>query len=178
MHQLVQIRSAEVTGKLTEPMLHYLAHWYYPILRELIVLHNTIDCEKLGSIITPSLKNAECKEGVSFLLENSFIIKEDGNYRHTNPQLTTGDEVVSTIVSRYHRESLLLSAEDLSTAPPEYRDISSLILSLSEDSFLKIKKEIQLFRKKLLHIAEEEQQADRVYHIGFQMVPRSKWEEK
>ena len=171
--ELIDIRMSQSAGKLTKPMLHYLSHWYYPVIRELIVLYQTIDAKEVSLLCSPAIDAKKCRETIHFLLENDYITDSDGEFIHTSPILTTGDEVVSNIVNHFHRETLILSADDLTNSPADERDISSLVLSLSKDSFLRIKREIQLFRKRLLNISEEEKGADRVYSIGFQLIPRS-----
>jgi len=171
--QLVQLRADRTTGKLTEPMLHYLSHWYYPVVRELIVLFQTSDPAHITQKIRPAISISDIQKSISFLIDNDYVTEINGEFRHTTPILTTGDEVISNIVNHYHRESLLLSAEDLTDSLLAERDVSSLILSLSEETFLRVKKEIQLFRKKLLQISEDDKSADRVYHLGFQFLPRS-----
>lgn len=170
---LVTLRAEECQGKLTQPMLHYLAKWYYPVVRELIVLRQTTDARTISQAISPTVKPKELKQCIDFLLMNEYIEISHGAYRHKTPILTTGDSIISEIVSHFHKENLLLAADELPSIPLEKRDVSSLILSLSESSFQKIKSEIQLFRKKLLHISEEEKTPDRVYHLGFQLLPRS-----
>lgn len=171
--QLIKLRSENCQGQLTEPMLHYLSRWYYPVIRELIILNQTIDAKDISNQIKPTVPIKEIKTCVDFLIKNEYIAVKKGRYVHTTPILTTGDEVVSDIVSHFHRETLMLTANELTNMPLEERDVSSLILALSKRSFKKIKSEIQVFRKKLLQISEEEKKADRVYHVGFQLVPRS-----
>lgn len=171
--KLITLRSEHCQGQLTKPMLHYLSHWYYPVIRELVILYQTIDARMLSNQIKPAVPIKEIKGCLDFLLKNEYIDVKKGKYVHTSPILTTGDEVVSDIVSHFHRETLMLTANELTNMPLEERDVSSLILALSEASFKKIKGEIQVFRKKLLQISEEEKKADRVYHVGFQLVPRS-----
>lgn len=173
--RLVEIRSQEETKVLSKPMLKYLSHWYIPIIRELIVLCQTDDPKLLANNILPKVNIREIKDSVDFLRANQYVSKaKDGKFIHKSPNLSTGDELVSDIVNSYHRSTLNLSSENLTTSELDERDISSLILSISQDSFDRIKKEIQIFRKKILSISNEDQSPDRVYHLGFQFVPRSR----
>lgn len=171
--QLINLRSEKCQGKLTKPMLHYLSRWFYPVVREMVTLYQTVDSKEVAMQIRPPVSVKEIKQSIDFLLKNEYITVKNGKYIHSTPILTTGDEVVSDIVSHFHRETLMLTAEELTSMPLSERDVSSLIMALSEKTFKKIKSEIQIFRKKLLQISEEEKRADRVYHVGFQLVPRS-----
>lgn len=171
--ELVKFRAEQSQGLLTKPMLHYLSRWFYPVIRELIVLHQTIDPKILSQIIKPKVAIKDITLCIRFLQQNGFIKKVNKEYIHESPILTTGDEIESDIVSHFHRETLMLTAEELTNMPLLERDVSSLILALSDNSFKKVKKEIQLFRKKLLQISEEEKRPNKVYHVGFQLLPRS-----
>ena len=170
---LAKIRQEHSAGQLTVPMLHYLSHWYYPVIRELIVLEQSPDPSYIVKKIRPAVQGSEVGNAISFLMDNGFITHSDGSFKLTTPILTTGDEVISDIVNRFHRENLILAAEDLTSAPLSQRDVSSLVLPLSQETFLLVKQEIQLFRKKLLQISESGLNSDRVYHLGFQLLPRS-----
>jgi uncharacterized protein (TIGR02147 family) len=172
--QLVLLQSERNVGKLTKPMLQYLLHWFYPIIRELITIHQTVNAKVLSKLIEPFVGVKKIETCVEFLMINEYVIFNDQKYLHGTPILTTGDEVVSSIVNHFHRENLILSSEGLTDFPLEERDVSSLVLSLSANTFDRVKTEIQLFRKKLLQISEEEKDnVDRVYHVGFQLLPRS-----
>lgn len=173
--KLVELRSRQETKVLSKPMLRYLSHWYIPVIRELIILHQTDSPKTLSDTILPKVNLAEIKNAIDFLFAGKFITKtKSGGFKHLSPNLSTGDELVSDIVNSYHRETLNLSSENLTSSKLEDRDISSLILSVSQESFDRIKKEIQVFRKKILTISNEDKKPDRVYHLGFQFVPRSK----
>jgi uncharacterized protein (TIGR02147 family) len=88
--------------------------------------------------------------------------------------ISSGDEVQSTILRNYHRRTLGQSMEALNTVNLENRDISSLTLSVSRKTYFAIKKEIQVFRKRLLVMAKEDTGPEMVCLAGFQLIPRSK----
>ncbi len=52
------------------------------------------------------------------------------------------------------------------------RDISCLVMGLSDNAFKSIKTEIQQFRKRLIKIAQDNKEpVNRVYHVNFQIAP-------
>ncbi len=174
---LITLRARKCDGVLTKPMLHYLSRWFYPVIRELVVLKQTIDPKELSRHIKPKVLAKDIDTCIKFLIGNDFISKNGKKLKHSSPILTTGDEIESEVVTHFHKETLMLTAEELYNMPLSERDVSSLVLALSNESFKRIKKEIQIFRKKLLQISEEETKADRVYHVGFQLLSRSNFED-
>ncbi len=173
---LLQKRSRNPELKLADKKLKFYQKWYYPVIRELAPLVDFQDnYHLLGRMAVPRLNGDQACGAVKFLVDNGFLRKgDDGKYEQIDPILTTGDEVLSTFVANYHKHNLELNIEDVDRFSPIDRDISSLVMSVSDENYVKIKEEIQQFRKRLLAISEEKQPLDRVCHIGFQLVPRSK----
>lgn len=162
--------------RLEDRKLKFFQRWYYPVIRELAV---TIDFKDnynlLASIIIPKITAIQVKNAVSYLVENDFIIKKgaNGRYRYTDAVISSGPEVQSAIVTRYHQAVLKQASEALQTIRKEDRDISSITLSVSTETYYSIKKEIQDFRKRLLSIAAEDPNPDMVCLAAFQLLPRS-----
>ena len=96
------------------------------------------------------------------------------HYEQTDRLVTTGDEVHSLAVHNFHLQNLMLAAESIDTVPRNQRDISSVVLSLSQKGFETAKEEIQKFRKKLLELAEKETGVSKVYHANFQIFPTTR----
>ncbi len=162
--------------KLSDKKLKFYQKWYYPVIRELAPL---IDFQEnyhlLGRMAIPRLNGDQAQGAVKFLVENGFLSKMiDGRYKQVDPILSTGDEVLSTFVANYHKSNLELNIDDVDRFDMGERDISSVVMAVSDENYLRIKEEISLFRKRLLAIAEEEQIHEKVCHVGFQLVPRSK----
>ena len=57
-------------------------------------------------------------------------------------------------------------------------DMSTLTLSISEETCRAMKEEIANFRKKLLGMAEKDTSPDRVYELNYQFFPLTKLDEK
>jgi uncharacterized protein (TIGR02147 family) len=69
---------------------------------------------------------------------------------------------------------LKLASNALEQVSTPRRDISTLTAGVSEEGFNIIKKEIQLFRKRLVQLIDEDKNQDRVYQINFQLFPLTK----
>lgn len=161
--------------RLADEQLAYFQHWYYPVIRELATVVNfQNDYALLGKLCNPSITEKQAKTAVSFLIKNKFLVpKINGTYEVADPVVSTSPEVTSTIVRKYHRDTLVQSSELLDTIDPSDRDVSSLTLRVDSDTYSEIKKEIQSFRKRLLHMAKKSKKPTMVCHTGFQLFPRS-----
>jgi uncharacterized protein (TIGR02147 family) len=108
------------------------------------------------------------------LLRLGLLERTENGYRQTDRIITTGDEVQSLAVHNFHLQNMAVAAGSLDSCPAPQRDISCLVVGLSEETFREFKGEIQRFRKKLLDISAREQAPDRVYHVNFHLFPTSK----
>jgi uncharacterized protein (TIGR02147 family) len=176
LRDLLALRNRRGIFRLDDKKLRFFSKWYYPVIRELAVI---LDCKDdfnlLARTCAPRITARQAENAVMYLLKNGFLKKDaDGRYCRTEPVISSGDEVRSTILRNYHRQTLAQSIETLNAVNLENRDISSLTLSVSRKTYFAIKKEIQAFRKRLLVMAREDAGPEMVCHAGFQLIPRSK----
>ena len=83
-----------------------------------------------------------------------------------------------TAIPNYHYEDLVRTAEAYDRHPFERLSMSTLTLSVSKETYLRIKEEIAGLRKKISHLAETDKGPDRVYQLNYQLFPLSRIEEK
>lgn len=161
--------------RLEDEKLKFFQHWYYPLVRELAVLIDfQEDYNLLARKCVPKITPAQAKSAIKFLVEKKFL-KRNGNGRYSLVDyfISTGKEVNSTILRKYHRTTIKQAAEAIDTIKPEKRDISSLTLRVNSETYDQIKSEIQLFRKHLLDLARGSKDPDKVCFVGLQLFPRS-----
>lgn len=172
---MMKIRKGFPQYVISDERLKIFSKWYYPIVRELAVIVDfKEDYNKLGRLVVPRLNAAQARGAVKFLINNGFLNRKPGGFVRVEPVLSTGDDVISTILTEYHKNNLAMNVEDFDLFEIDERDISSLVLSVSENNFNLIREEIRLFRQKLLSIAVDDPEAEKVCYVGFQLVPRSK----
>jgi uncharacterized protein (TIGR02147 family) len=148
--------------------------WYYNTVRELVVtIDFKDDFELLGKMLKPAISARKAREAVKLLERLKFIEKKADRYIQCDPLITSGDEVRSLAISNFHIQNLVLAMSSIDTVASSDRDISCLVLGLSDEGFNLVKDEIKKFRKKLLDIASGEKKVNRVYHINFQAIPVS-----
>jgi uncharacterized protein (TIGR02147 family) len=177
LRDLLALRNRRGISNIDDKKLRFFSKWYYPVIRELAVI---LDCKddfnQLARNCVPRITSQQAKNAVGYLVKNGFLKKNIvGSYVRTEPVISSGDEVKSTVLRNYHRQTLAQSIEALDTVDLENRDVSSLTLSVSRKTYGTIKKEIQEFRKRLLGLAREDTDAEMVCLAGFQLIPRSKF---
>jgi len=181
LKELLKIRSEKTSSALDDKKLKYFEKWYYPVIRDLVgIVENGEDYNALSRMLIPPMSPLQVKRAVAFLLKNGFIKKrDDGNgYIPSEPIVSTPPTVNSTILSQFHKKNLELDIEAFENCSLSDRSISSVIMSVSKETYEKIRLEIQEFRKRLLVLAREDNNPTMVLRVGFQAVPRAKVKKK
>jgi uncharacterized protein (TIGR02147 family) len=180
LRELMELRAQDNELSLQNNQLNFFSKWYYPVILELLTVEAfTGDYKRLANQVIPRISPAQAAGAIRFLLKNDFLKKtEDGNLVPNNPNISTGPEARSTILAHFHRQNLQWCADSLSEVESTERDISSLTLGISYTTYQIVKKEIQDFRRRLMKLAEEDQRAEMVAHVGFQLMPRTKVSKK
>lgn len=173
---LFRIRSSMPEYRLLDKKLNFFRQWYYPVVREIVSL---VDCRDdynlISRMVVPSITSVQAKNAIKFLLKNGFIKKEkSGRYLLTEPFISTGDPIKSTLLARYHHKNLEINQKAVDLVPKELISNSSLTLSVSEKTFHRFRQEIQDFRARLMAITKEDPNPERVFHVGFTVLPRSR----
>jgi|ERR1035437_4701157 uncharacterized protein (TIGR02147 family) len=168
--RLQATRSIErVGGKKTE----YFAHWIHMAVRELAVLSG-MDAAGIAKLLRPPSTVAEVGASLD-LLERLELLKRDpdGQWAYSFPRLTPGD--VDPVVLRTLKRQMILLAQD-KLAQPEGPDtlISSVTISVSKRRISRMREILERTRKELLaETAADEDPADQVLQINFQLFPLS-----
>ncbi len=172
--KLCSYNSRSSSKQLMIQQYDYFNKWYNNSIRELVcTIDFNEDYEKLGRFVKPSISGRDARISVNLLLKLGLIKKDGKRYKQTDKFITTGNEVRSIAVQNFHLQNLNLAGESIDRCPSVEREISSMVIGLSEDGFLKYKNEIQNFRERLLNIADKDKPMERIYHVNFQMFPTS-----
>jgi len=175
LQKLLTLRYSRGEYRLLDKKLQFYEHWYYPVIRELaVILDFKEDYNLLARNCVPRITAVQAENAVVFLVKNGFIKKENtGRYSFVDPAISTGAEVNSIVLRKYHRATIGHFADALDAIPLENRDISSLTMSVSHKTYVAMKKEIQDFRKRLAAMVHEDHRPEMVCLAGFQLIPRS-----
>lgn len=157
--------------RVEHSQFEYFENWYVVAIRELAALPDFSEDPKWirsrlqGKVSLPQIRKA------TRLLERLGFLKRSsrGTLKPSEGTLTTGDEVASLGIYRYHQGMLKKAEEALHKTPPDFRDHSAITFSVSEKKFREIKKRIQEFRKEILSFADDDGKADTVYQMNVQL---------
>ena len=176
LKEMLKLRSADPEFLLRDRRLNFFKRWYYPVVRELVSLTEVRDdFNQVARMVVPTITAEQAENAVKFLEKNGFVRRDaTGRYELSEPFVSSGDVLNSTVLDQYHRANLALNTEALDLVPPDLRSASSLTLTLSEAGFERVRREIRDFRAHLMAIAKEDANPERVFHIGFTALSRSK----
>lgn len=174
--KLIQSKIYKKMNPLKEEQLKYYSHWYQIGVRELSLCTDFIeDSQWIGSQFTPQLSRNEVDEALISLTKLGLLERsESGQLIPTNKNIGTHDEVSSSLVTLYHKQMMDKAKESLDIHSGPEREVSSVCVPVSEDTFKKMKTRIQEFKKELIAIASEDNDPDRVYQMNFQLFPLTK----
>ncbi len=152
----------------------YYSRWYNIVIRELAcIIDWNEDYDLLARSVIPAIKKAEARESVEFLLKTGFLKKENGKYIQSDPAITSGPEVCSLGIRNYNHFMAERARKALDEFPPAERDIQSVTVGISSESFRLIKQEMQEFISRVVRIVDDDKKAERVYNINVHLFPMS-----
>jgi uncharacterized protein (TIGR02147 family) len=151
------------------------AQWYHLAVRSLIdVCEFSSDYAWLARAVYPAISPAQAKKSVALLEKLGFVYRDEtGTYRVTDNAITTGEKVERNALHSFYLSCLKRAGEALDTVPRERRNISGITLGISEKSYAMITEKIQAFRREIAAIADNDEDADRVYQMNFLLFPAS-----
>jgi uncharacterized protein (TIGR02147 family) len=169
------------SSTLLPEQYEYFSRWYYTVVREMLaVLPFKDDYKALAGALRPPIREDQAKKSIAILKKLNLIKKnEKGLYIPCSPVLTTGSLSGSPAVNamnivNFQKEMLKLAATAYDRYPMIKIDLSTLTLSVSEQTFTMMKEELANFRKRLLSMAEKDENPDRVYQLCYNLFPVSK----
>jgi uncharacterized protein (TIGR02147 family) len=154
----------------------YYSQWYNPVICELITaIDFKEDYRRLGNAVIPSISASEAEKSVALLLKLGFISRnENGLFERTSASFTTGPQVRSVAVANYHKAMMQLASESIERFPSSKRDITSVTVSVSEETYKLISEKLQLIRRELLELSESDSEPQKVIQLNLQLFPLSK----
>ncbi len=154
--------------------------WYLLVLRELAcIIPWKGDYGMLARSVNPPISRSEAREGITFLVQKGFLeVGEDGSCMQTNQAITSGSEVASIGIRNFNERMTRRGADAIRTFSQSVRDIRTMIIGISAESYPMIKHEIREFMDRVAQIVDNDRGSDRVYNLGVQMFPVSDFNDK
>jgi uncharacterized protein (TIGR02147 family) len=177
LDRLMAMRKSALTP-IVDDQFSVFSQWYYVYIRDMLCFIDfNGDYAALAQRLDPPIKPEEVQTAISELEKMGLIAKDDqGFYRPVKNIITTGDEAHSVQLAHFQLATMDMAKRSLEKHPAPERDISFVTLTLTRDGFAEVKSEVQMFRKKLLLMAEQEEHADRLYQCNIQLFPVTRQE--
>ncbi len=174
---ILEQRKPSVASKLTTAQYAHYSNWYNEAIRILLTYikfkpTDNLSYRKLGRMISPSISGGQARKAIQQMLDLEMVIIDKGGYVKVAEHITTtGDEVESFFIKRFHQSMISLAAESINRFPANTREISGITMSISENCFKVIKKEIQNTRVRILEAVEMDKDSDSLYQFNVQLFP-------
>jgi len=163
---------------------HLLAHsqylifteWQHLVIRSLIGMHGFAgDFRKLAALVHPPITADVAKASVELLLQCQLLqVDAHGQYTLTHNAITTGDRTSRLALRNFHQNCLREAAASIDRDPPAERNVAGMTLGISRQGYERIVERLNEFRKEIALIAEDDNEADRVYQLDMVLFPMSK----
>ena len=174
---LLELRGRQKTENNEASPLNFFNSWHHAVVFELL---DVVKPQSIGNIqarFSMQLSESDIKKSLELLASINLVEISGENseyYRKTQWDFSLGGAVPGMAIARYHQEMINLAKESLIETPPSQRDISSVTISVGENTLNRIKQDINLFRRYLLFLASETEESDKVMQVNIQFFPLSK----
>ena len=166
----------EVNPRVLNPDLYeFYSTWYYAAIRDTLAIFPLRDeFEQLGRSLKPPISGGEVRRAVK-LLERLGLVRRsnDGVYERTDAVLSTRAADGNTTLIKYLVTMMEQAKRAAVEMPKSERSMSCVGFSVSEETFGRIRREIDDLRARILQMAQEDPHPSRVYHLNMQVFPLS-----
>lgn len=176
LFRMMELRKNTNVNKLLDYQYEFYANWYHAVVRSLIDLFPRLsgDYSALAKMVYPAIRPKQAKKSVELLLRLGLLKKKNREYGISDRRLTTGEEVQSLAVQRFHIETMKLAEQAIKRLPKDKRNMSGLTLGISQAGYDKVRELIYDCQNKIMDVADKDEKADRVYQVNFHAFPVSK----
>lgn len=159
-------------SSMSQQEFSQISNWYYYAILSLAKIPNTpadpsIIARRLG------LQESEVVEALQTLEKMNLIDTQNGRLVRQSSSLSADWKVPSIYLKHFHSQNLSRAERAMFNAPFEAREINSLTVALSKNQYLKIKKQLSSFQKKIMKTLDESSEAEHVYTFAFQLFPQT-----
>jgi uncharacterized protein (TIGR02147 family) len=126
-------------------------------------------------MLDPAITPSEAERAIEILEKTGLIKKlESGMYVQNEATISAAREISSLAIANFQSETIDFAKRALQTLKREERDISTITLTLSQESLQKARDAIATFRATCATIARDEEKPDRVFQCNIQLFPMTR----
>lgn len=171
--ELLKHRNARKTFPLREALFNYTSKWYLSVLRGIVGLPDfKEDARMISNLLHPTITPSEIQRGFDDLIKLGLLTRdENGKLKQTAGNIASEDEVALSSVAHFHREMMMRASESIDRIKRDKRDISGITIGMSAETAQKIKEMTQKFRKEIVEVATQDENASTIYQLNIQLFP-------
>ena len=171
--EMQALSKAHRVNVLGQKSMGYFESWQNPVLRELVPHMPGKKPKQVAVQCMPKISARQVSETLRRLTELGLLRKAGKDtYRQTNKTVSTGKmDFVPLAVQQMHLQMGAFALDAIKNVPLSERSVSGLTLGLTQKSFQKIVKELADFRRRIISIATEDDDMERVYRLNLQLFP-------
>lgn len=172
-NKLSEFATKSEAQTIQKNQMEYFSHWYNIVVREHIHAHGfSGNFKELANALYPQITENQARKAVELLTELDMIYCDsEGNYYLREHIITTGPELKSIGARAYHKNMIQISEKAIDDIPLEKRYYRTITGSYSEETFEKIKLEVDKARERILDLIKEDEGAKKVFQINMQLFP-------
>lgn len=159
---------------LSDRSLEFYRHWYHNAIRSLLSI-TPIQHEYalLGRMCSPAISESEARESVERMAEWGMLQRDpqSGCWQVTEQFVSSGQQSRAQAVRAFQMQTFQLGLESMERHPPEWRDLSTVTMTLDRRELPALRERVQEFRSELLRFSHEGSNDNAVFQLNIQIFP-------
>lgn len=171
---MVEVRKGQSIAAVADEQFDYFGEWYHCVVRELVTMvENPRDYESLAKKLKPKVTKLQVKKSVELLERLGFIKERAGRFEQSEPLLQSSS---NSDFRRYHLIQFQLRMLDvLRGSYANWDDTERLtattVYAISKENYRRSIEILRDTRKKLMALAENDEEASAVYMLSTNLIP-------
>lgn len=175
-NRIAEIRSRGEFTNITTREQGYFSKWYYPVIKELAVYSDwNENYTQLARMLDPQITTDEAREAVKNLLEWGLLNKnpETGRFEETS-QMLNSKLVPPMALRSIRREYIQHAIGAVEQKSKDQRFAAFTTFAMSEKSYRRAVEILEEARKKIISIAVNDPEVEKIYELMVVAFPMSK----
>ena len=161
---------------LGDEEFNYFKSWKNSVIRELAPHMPGAKPLEMARACKQKISATEVSETLDFLVKAKLLKKDrNGNYQQTDKAIRMAPVEAVPLAARDLQRQMGEFAIQSLDLPLSERMMSGYTLGLTRRAYERIKKEVDEFYRRIVAIATEEDETERVYRLNVQLFPMSEW---
>jgi uncharacterized protein (TIGR02147 family) len=172
--QILSRRNRSKFARINPSLAKYYQDYRYPLVRCAIKACDFRgDYEMLAAFLDPPLPLPDVKKTVRELCDWGLVTQDEQGRYTVSSNLVEPPETLMHLIPEMNGEWIKHAFSALRRLPPAKRHISSILCSISDESYLRIQEKLEELRQWVFTVIEQDNNPGRVVQLNIQLFPRS-----